>query len=47
VFDHGEEGYGLWLDGAVKDAPVYRQHWAGSAAVVVTVSADEIVIRRA
>ncbi len=47
VFDHGDEGYGLWLDGAVRDADIYRRHWAGHAAVTVSVTADEIVIRRA
>jgi len=47
VFDHGEEGYGLWLDGAVRDAGVYRRHWQGHADVVVKITADEIVIRRA
>src|SRR5262245_21172699 len=27
-FDHGEtDGYGLWLDPAVKDNPVYAEHW--------------------
>src|SRR4051812_39293557 len=29
TFDHGEEGYGLWLDPAVADNPVYAEHWAG------------------
>jgi hypothetical protein len=47
VFDHGEEGYGLWLDGAVRDAAVYRTHWRGQREVVVRVTPDEIVIRRA
>jgi hypothetical protein len=47
VFDHGDEGYGLWLDGAIRDAAVYQRNWAGHAAVIVQVSADEIVIRRA
>src|SRR5262245_37851218 len=29
TFDHGEkDGYGLWLDPAVKDNPVYSEHWA-------------------
>ena len=29
TFDHGEkDGYGLWLDPAVKDDPVYAEHWA-------------------
>jgi len=46
-FDHGEEGYGLWLDPAVKDNPVYAEHWAGHRPVRVTVEADQIVIRRA
>ena len=30
TFDHGEEGYGLWLDPAVADNPVYSEHWAGT-----------------
>lgn len=47
TFDHGEEGYGLWLDPAVADDPVYAEHWAGHRPVVVTVEADQIVIRRA
>ncbi len=46
VFDHGDEGYGLWLDGAVRDAGVYRTHWQGHADVTVKISPDEIVIRR-
>ena len=29
TFDHGEEGYGLWLDPDVQDDPVYAEHWAG------------------
>jgi hypothetical protein len=47
TFDHGEDGYGLWLDPAVADDPVYTEHWAGHRAVTVSVSADEITIRRA
>jgi len=47
TFDHGEEGYGLWLDPAVVDNPVYTEHWAGHRAVVVTVEQDAITIRRA
>ena len=47
-FDHGEtDGYGLWLDAAVKDNPVYAENWAGHRPVRVTVEADQIVIRRA
>jgi hypothetical protein len=48
TFDHGEdEGYGLWLDAAVKDNPVYAEHWAGKREVTVSIEADRIVIRRA
>jgi hypothetical protein len=47
TFDHGEEGYGLWLDPAVADDPVYAEHWAGARAVIVTIEEDQIVIRRA
>ena len=47
TFDHGEEGYGLWLDPAVADNPVYAEHWAGHRPVEVTVEEDQIVIRRA
>ncbi len=47
TFDHGEEGYGLWLDPAVVDNPVYAEHWAGHRPVEVTVEEDRIVIRRA
>jgi hypothetical protein len=47
TFDHGEEGYGLWLDPAVQDDPVYAEHWAGHRPVTVTVEAEQIVIRRA
>ena len=47
TFDHGEEGYGLWLDPSIADDPVYAEHWAGQRAVSVKVEADRIVIRRA
>ncbi|HEY4427012.1 MAG TPA: hypothetical protein VGN08_02280 [Solirubrobacteraceae bacterium] len=46
TFDHGEEGYGLWLDPAIQDNPVYAEHWAGHRPVEVTVEEDRIVIRR-
>jgi hypothetical protein len=47
-FDHGEnDGYGLWLDAAIKDNPVYNEHWAGKRDVTVRIEADQIVIRRA
>jgi hypothetical protein len=48
TFDHGaEEGFGLWLDPAVEDDPVYTEHWAGHRPVEVTIEPDRIVIRRA
>ena len=47
TFDHGDEGYGLWLDPSVADDPVYAEHWAGHRPVVVTVEAERIVITRA
>jgi len=46
TFDHGEEGYGLWLDPSVADNGVYAEHWAGHRAVEVVVEEDQIVIRR-
>ena len=46
TFDHGEEGYGLWLDPAVEDDPVYSEHWAGHRRVEVTIEPDRIVISR-
>jgi hypothetical protein len=47
TFDHGDEGYGLWLDPAVADNAVYAEHWAGHRPVTVTIEEDQIVIRRA
>ena len=46
TFDHGDEGYGLWLDPAVAENDVYAEHWAGHRAVSVTVEPDAITIRR-
>ena len=47
AFDHGErDGYGLWLDPAVTDDPVYAEHWAGHREVEVSIEPDQIVIRR-
>jgi hypothetical protein len=46
TFDHGDEGYGLWLDPAVADNPIYAEHWAGHRSVEVTIEEDQIVIRR-
>jgi hypothetical protein len=47
TFEHGDEGYGLWLDPAVADDGIYAEHWAGHRQVEVTIEADQIVIRRA
>jgi len=47
TFDHGAEGYGLWLDPAVQDDPVYAEHWAGHRPVAVAIETDRIVITRA
>jgi membrane protein involved in colicin uptake len=46
TFDHGEEGYGLWLDAAIQENPIYAEHWAGHRPVQVEVEEDRIVIRR-
>jgi hypothetical protein len=48
TFDHGEtDGYGLWLDPAVKEDSVYVEHWAGKRELTVRIDPDQIVIRRA
>jgi hypothetical protein len=47
TFDHGtDDGFGLWLDPAVEDDPVYSEHWAGHRQVEVTLEPDRIVIKR-
>ena len=44
-FDHGEaDGYGLWLDPAVTDDPIYSEHWTDRRKVEVTIEPDRIVI---
>jgi hypothetical protein len=45
VLDTGEEGYGFWLDGAVRDDPLFAEHWAGRRAITVRIEADQIVIK--
>jgi hypothetical protein len=48
TFDHGEEeGYGLWLDPAVKDDPVYGEHWSERRALKVTIEPERIVLEPA
>jgi hypothetical protein len=45
TFDHGEkEGYGLWLDPAVKDDAVYSEHWTKRRALKVTIEPERIVL---
>ena len=46
TFDHGKEGYGLWLDPSIADDPVYTEHWADHRQVEVTVEPDRIVVTR-
>src|SRR5262245_59932777 len=47
TFDHGDdEGYGIWLDPAVKDDPVYAEHWVGQRALKVTIEPERIVLER-
>lgn len=47
TLQHGEpDGYGLWLDPAVSDDPVYAEHWKGHREVEVSVQPDQIVIKR-
>jgi hypothetical protein len=48
TFDHGDtDGYGLWLDPAVKDNPVYAEYWAGQRALKVTIEPERIVLEPA
>jgi hypothetical protein len=46
-FDHGDaDGYGLWLDPAIAQDPIYAENWAGKRKVEVTIEPDRIVIVR-
>ena len=45
VLDTGDEGYGFWLDAAVRDDPVFADNWADRRAILVRIEADQIVIR--
>lgn len=47
TFDHGEEGYGLWLDPSIQDVQAYADNWADQRDVTVTIEANQIIIRRA
>ncbi len=45
VLDHGErDGWGLWLDPAIAEDPIWREHWSGVEAVIVKVAEDSIVL---
>ncbi len=45
VLDHGErDGWGLWLDPAVAEDPIWREHWSRVDAVVVKIAEDSIVL---
>jgi cold shock CspA family protein len=45
VLDHGErDGWGLWLDPAVAEDPIWKEHWARVDAVIVKVAQDSIVL---
>jgi transposase-like protein len=45
TFDQGEEeGYGIWLDPAIKDDPAYAEHWQGRRALRVTIEPERIVL---
>jgi cold shock CspA family protein len=45
VLDHGErDGWGLWLDPAIAEDPIWKEHWSGVEAVTVKVAEDSIVL---
>lgn len=44
VLDHGEEGWGLWLDPSVLEDPIWKEHWSGVEALVVKLAEDSIVV---
>ena len=47
TFDQGnEEGYGIWLDPAIKDDPTYTEFWEGRRALKVTIEPERIVFER-
>lgn len=47
VLDQGEEGYGLWLDPAVADDPLFRERFAGVSDVRVVVERGRIILEPA
>jgi cold shock CspA family protein len=45
VLDHGErEGWGLWLDPAVAEDPIWKEYWSTVDAVIVKLAEDSIVL---
>ena len=45
VLDHGErDGWGLWLDPAIAEDPIWKEHWSRVDAVIVKVAEDSIVL---
>jgi cold shock CspA family protein len=45
VLDHGErDGWGLWLDPAIAEDPIWKEHWVSVEAVTVKVAEDSIVL---
>src|SRR5215210_2501490 len=45
VLDHGErDGWGLWLDPAIAEDPIWKEYWSGVEAVTVKVAEDSIVL---
>ena len=45
VLDHGErDGWGLWLDPAVAEDPIWKEYWSEVEAVTVKVAEDSIVL---
>ena len=47
VLDQGEEGYGLWLDPAVADDPLFREGFGGVSDIRVLIEPDRIVLQPA
>lgn len=48
VFDHGNDGYGVWFDGMVREDPMYKQFWKGTGLrpIFVRIEEDRIVISK-
>lgn len=47
VLEQGEDGYGLWLDPAVADDPLFRERFAGVSDVRVVLEPDRIILEPA